>query len=354
LLKPLLHVVVFFCDKPATLGQLHRVTTYDVDTRVRNCAFVLQDFHLLAKLSASDLIAADAYYHSSCLVALYKRAAAATPNETSGNDSFNSAESLAFAQLVAYITEEKQDTSIAPVFKLSDLSKLYQYRLQQLDVSSDTRVHTTRLKNKLLSQFPAMTAQSHGKEILLAFNEEIGGALSNACQFDADIEAAVLVRAAQILRRDISKITNSFCGNFASDCQETSVPKSLTAFIQMILEGPNIDSHIDNSCVPAALSISQLIIFNSVKYTRKNTAAIPTDAAVRHNTSRETPLALYLALIIHAETRKRDLIDKFFHLGLCVSYDRVLSVSASLANRVCDCYDVSAGVFPHHCVEGAS
>jgi hypothetical protein len=59
---------------------------------------------------------------------------------------FANNESLAFAQLLEYIGEEKQDTSIAPVFKVSDLSKMYHNRLQQLGIKSDTRVHTTRLK----------------------------------------------------------------------------------------------------------------------------------------------------------------------------------------------------------------
>jgi hypothetical protein len=59
-------------------------------------------------------------------------------------------------------------------------------------------------------------------------------------------------------------------------------------------------------------------------------------------------------MMIHAETYKRDLIDKLFHLGRCVSYDRLLQVSASLANRVCDRYDVVLGVHPHHYANGYS
>jgi hypothetical protein len=70
--------------------------------------------------------------------------------------------------------------------------------------------------------------------------------------------------------------------------------------------------------------------------------------------SQETPLPLYLAMTIHAETRKRDLIEKPFHLGLCMSYDRLLQVLASLANQVCDRYDVVSGVHPRHYAKGYS
>ena len=65
-----------------------------------------------------------------------------------------------------------------------------------------------------MSQFPAMTAQAHGKEVLLVFDEVIAGALSNACQFDADVKVSVLVKAVQIVRRDIFNMTYKFSGNF--------------------------------------------------------------------------------------------------------------------------------------------
>ena len=126
--------------------------------------------------------------------------------------------------------------------------------------------------------------------------------MSNACQFDADVEASVLVKAAQIVRRDIFNMTYTFSSNFSSDCEETSVPQSLIALIQMILEGPSIHSQSDISCVPAAMSISQLKAFNAVKHARKNTVFQPDTAAkIRHNISHETPLLLYVALMLNAE-----------------------------------------------------
>ena len=312
-----------FCDK-CTDGPLHQVTTFDVDCRVRKCANTLQDSKLLAKLSAGDLIALEARYHARCLVALYNRAAAVDRETSSSEPTHSCSESLAFAQLVEYISELKRDCSIAPVFKLSDLTKMFQCRLPP-----ETRVHSTRLKNRLLSQFPGMTAQSHGKEVLLVFDEDIAGALSNACQFDADVEASILVKAAHIVRRDIANVTYKFSGEFLPNCQEVSVPQSLTALTQMILEGASIDSHTDMTCVPAAQSIAQLIVFNSVKHTRKSavTQSVPV-AKIRHNISRETPLrtrpaqnsklaairndcSLFSRLYIACQTRSGDL-DSFF------------------------------------------
>ena len=55
---------------------------------------------------------------------------------------------------------------------------------------------------------------------------------------------------------------------------------------------------------------------------------------------------LYLSLLIHNKTRKRDLIDNLFKEGLSVSYDRVLQLSAKDANTGIDRYDNEACVCP--------
>ena len=54
----------FFYDKPATRGNhLHEASTFDVDTRVRQCACNLQYESLMAKLSEGDFISIEAKYH---------------------------------------------------------------------------------------------------------------------------------------------------------------------------------------------------------------------------------------------------------------------------------------------------
>ena len=39
--------------------------------------------------------------------------------------------------------------------------------------------------------------------------------------------------------------------------------------------------------------------------------------------------------MVHSKTRKRELVDILFSLGLSISYDRVLSISTELGNKVC-------------------
>jgi len=103
----------------------------------------------------------------------------------------------------------------------------------------------------------------------------------------------------------------------------------------MILEGPCIDEACEQSTA-AALSISQLIVHNSTK--RNRNRSINKKTIVRHSKSQDTPLPIYIALLVHSVTRRKSLVDKLFNLGICVSYDRMLQISADAANVVCAQY----------------
>ena len=63
----------------------------------------------------------------------------------------------------------QNDDENAAVFKLSDMVHLYKVRLDQLGVKLGKRIHSTRLKDRLLSVFPDLKAHSQGRETLLTF-----------------------------------------------------------------------------------------------------------------------------------------------------------------------------------------
>ena len=101
------------------------------------------------------------------------------------------------------------------------------------------------------------------------------------------------------------------------------MPNVLVAMVNMVLDGPSIKNQSLSSSTQAALSIAQLLNFNIVKQRRKQGAAKTQEPpAVRHSTSQETPLLTYVGLMLHAETRKRGLVDKLFSLGLNISHER--------------------------------
>ena len=93
--------------------------------------------------------AIDSYYHTGCLTALHNRLTNISPKEEKNITTQISLKAIALAELVAYIEDNAKQT----VFKLSDLSKLYSSRLEQLGAYVLERVNSTRLlKERLVSQ----------------------------------------------------------------------------------------------------------------------------------------------------------------------------------------------------------
>ncbi len=257
-----------------------------------------------------DMVALEAKYHAMCLLALYNRARKVKTDAQQGTDREREISGIVIAELVMYIEETRLETSTAPVFKLADLAHLYRSRMEQLGVVSDTRVNTTRLKQRLLAHFPDLRAQSQGRDVLLVFDEDIGAALGKACEQDSDSDAVHLARAAQIVRRHMFEADpKPFNGSFEEMCQEKSVPTLVLALVNMVLEGPSIKNQMCESSTPAAFSIAQILKYNSVKHMRKQA---DTSSSVGHRTAQETPLPIYIGLMLHAQTRKRELVDRLF------------------------------------------
>jgi len=220
--------------------------------------------------------------------------------------------------LVAYIEDNAKQT----VFKLYDLSKLCSSRLEQLGAYVPERVNSTRLKERLLSQLPDLREYNEGREVKLAFSSDISAALQFAQDYDYDAEAIHLTKAATFVRKEMLTKQQHFNRSYESDCHHQAVPKSLLALVNMILEGH---------------------IFNAVKIHRDPTSE---NTTIQHSLMRETPRSIYVGLVLHAETRKKKRVDKFYRLGLCISYFRVMQISADLGNSICAQFEEEGVVCP--------
>ena len=221
-------------------------------------------------------------------------------------DQKGKAESLVLGELVSYIEEYRQDESM-PVFKLSDLGRLYESRLREQDPEFIEKVNNTRLKERPLHFIPDLRVQTQGREIILMFDAYIGEAIKIAYSQNIDEGAIHLMRTAHILRKDILEKDYSFDGSFKPGREKEAVPDCVLALVRMILNGPSIESQKETSelWTKIARSLSQLLMFNVKKSTKKGAIS-----KIRHDKSRETPLAIYTGLMIHVKTRKRGLIEK--------------------------------------------
>ena len=91
-------------------------------------------------------------------------------------------------------------------------------------------------------------------------------------------------------------------------------------------EGPKTKCQSTGKPSQAALTLAQILKFNSVKHTRK------TEECTRLVKSQETPLPVHIGVMFYLKTRKRDLIDSLYSLGMSISYDEVLRLSSDMAN----------------------
>ena len=104
---------------------------------------------------------------------------------------------------MSFLEEFRSDSDDNPVFKLSELSRMYASRLEQMGVDISQRVHSTRLKDRLIQQCPELTSYKDGREVLLAFHEDITAALKKATENNIDSEAMLIAKTANIIRRDL-------------------------------------------------------------------------------------------------------------------------------------------------------
>src|SRR6218665_2851259 len=195
---------------------------------------------------------------------------------------------------------------------------------------------------RLLENFPDLIAASHVRDILLTFREKVGIALEQI-KWNCYIDAVHLMHMAKLVRDEMFSSKFTFSGSFDSKSQENSVPQVLLTLVNMLLEGPGNFECIDNQ---AALSIAQLMIFNVVKRPRKTSTDVQHSAPVsRHPLSQETPMPVYLGMMLYASTREKATVDKCFKLGLSISYSRVLQISNDVATSSCNQYNAEV-VYP--------
>ena len=185
-----------FCD--STEGELHEVSTFPLEKKVRRCATVLNDHILLGKLSVGDMMAQDAMYHMNCILALYMKAKPKNPeNETDGNETEKQIHAQVLAELALYM-EQGANEETGTVFKLSELATIYKTRVQELGGHTPERIHTTKSKNRLMLQVDNLKEfKSKNDHCYLCFDENVGDVLKSFYEMDWDNEAFILAEAAK-------------------------------------------------------------------------------------------------------------------------------------------------------------
>ena len=254
-----------FCNEK--VGVLHSFSTIEADRNLCRIVTDLQDFELLAKISGGDLIAIEAKYHMKCLTNLrnkhrsfQRKMKSAELLDAEEEERFN--EARAFVELVEYIEDSVENGTL--FFPLPELHSLFENRLSVLGYPKS--VNRLRLKNKILDHFQEAHEQDDGKQTVLIFRNGLQNIVKEALQeHDFSDDAAVLAKAAKIVRRDIfSHKGFSFSGTFPLGCNEISLPASLKSLISMIMNGLNVKDQ-ENKESQTCLAVCQTVLFNAKK-----------------------------------------------------------------------------------------
>ena len=133
--------------KKDAIGSDRNAMTKHLYERLTDCAMLLEDKKLIAKLIADDLVAQKEKYHLNCLTTVYntERAFFRQQREKEQDEQERHAYSGAFAERVTYVIESQRSHQGESFFKLSDLNDLMTRRLTQLS-SSISKLHATRFK----------------------------------------------------------------------------------------------------------------------------------------------------------------------------------------------------------------
>ena len=117
---------------------------------------------------------------------------------------------IALAELVSYIEEFGTSTAKLPTFKLAFLADMYKSCLQRLGCDTTARVNTSRLKERLVFQIPGLQCYNKGRDVYLAFRDEVGFALHKAHEQDLMKRRCTLQRLRQLSVKICSLVNTRF------------------------------------------------------------------------------------------------------------------------------------------------
>ena len=173
-----------------------------------------------------------------------------------------------------------------------------------------------------------------GRDVIMTSKDDCGKAISEPCDLQDDgiclERAACIIRKEILIKQDDKKLSNK--NNviskeiLSSQSEIDFISPPVMSFINMVLNGSNVDTS-DKKRSSSALTIAQLIQFNTAKQQQQKK-------------SNETPLPLYMGLIVHPRTRKKSLIEKINKYGFSIFCKRILEIQNSITNQLCKLYDV--------------
>lgn len=302
-----------FCGDETNAAD-HSFQKITLTKQIHDKAVALGEDRIVALLAEGDLVAIEAKYHRNCYTGFNRRFDAICKQDTATENLEITTEN----ELLQFIKEEV--TGGRRIFPLQDLTDMMTERLEQHGIQKT--VNRTRLKERILEHFPSLTEEKGIRDrVFIICSKTARKVISDATQ-TPDEEAHTLLMAASILRKAVvdHDTVFKFDGSFPNGCEESSVPHRIKYFFRQFLAGPKSSPEQENS--RKILSVSQLAMLNMT--------------SLSTNLCFEPPLAVFLALKLHSQTRSKKLVELLHKYSLSVSYKKVLSIESRFAQAISD------------------
>jgi len=180
-------------------------------------AVEMQDIQLLAKLASTDFIAVEVKHHAECYM-YFRNSYRSYPRTTTTitPHPYRLTYGSVMSELVQYMEEMFLYSNTAPVFRLSDLTRLFANRMTYLGVHTDEKsINRPRLKEQLIQLIPGLREDKSDREVLLSFEADVVDAIHEACEYNDFTDGMCIAHAASILRRDLFNDFPKFRGSFS-------------------------------------------------------------------------------------------------------------------------------------------
>ena len=115
----------------------------------------------------------------------------------------------------------------------------------------------------------------------------------------------------------MEKTSNNLDDNIITNIEQVnSIPIHLLTLVSMLIDGPGVSNH---QFLQPSLTIAQLIQTNFRKTQNHDNRQSRKILKKKRNSS-----SIILTIKIYGTFRSKTVIDHFFNIGLCLSYDRIL------------------------------
>ena len=274
-----------FCGDETNAAE-HSFQKVTLTQQIHDKAVALGEERIMAFLAEGDVVAIEAKYHRNCYTGFNRRYNAICKQDIASENLVATTEN----ELLQFIKEEV--TGGCRIFALQGLIDMMTERLEQNGIQKT--VNHTSLKERALKHFPNLTEEKGIRfRVFIICSKTAKKVISDATQ-TPDEEARTLLMVASILcKADLDHDTTfRFDGLFPNGCKESSVPQRIKYFFCQLLTGPKSSPEQENS--RKILSVSQLAMLNMT--------------SLSVNLNCEPPLAVFLALKLHSQTRSKKLV----------------------------------------------